>query len=398
MPLTSLRRRRLFAYYGHCLGAFSSLSRRVRLIAASVIAFVILAMKFSASVGVLLACQAACVGRAFVVPSPPASRVYSSRLHAIGALAKKAKQAELRKYVEAGVEDAVMEKYNVMKKNLVETMKEGQTIPGPLQQELTKRKGTITVIAEYKRKNDQVENGFIKEIYDPEILSPTFREFGASAIAVMADERMGGCTYHDLAAFCEEQRRARTEVPGPVMVINNDLIVDELQLARSAACGARAAVLTLSVVGEKELPGLLRSAAALELESIVAVGSKEEAQTAIDLGARMLLVNADGADAKVEIIQGLSIPEGAQVCMIANIIAKRDRSLQEIEETWAVRDKGFNCAWIGDALYKSGVLETEHPGAIIKAMKSKSSLKWASPKASSGRGEGAREYLGDLLM
>lgn len=321
---------------------------------------------------------------------------HSSALYAIGALAKKAKQTVLRKYVEDGVEDNVMEKYNILKEKK-DQIDLSTLAAGPLQLTLTRRKGTITVIAEYKRKNDQCEHGYINDIYDPEILSPTFREFGASAIAVMADERMGGCSYDDLKAFCVEQSRASQEVPGPVKVINNDLVIDELQLAQTAACGAHAVVFTMSVVGEEELPDLLKAAAALDLESIVSVGTVEEGQKAIDLGARMLLVNAEGVDAKVEIVKVMNVPEDRPVCMIANIIAKRDKSLQEIEEAWAVRDKGFNAAWIGDALYKTG-LETEHPGAIIKSMKSKSSLKWATPKATSGRGEGAREYLGDIMM
>ena len=322
----------------------------------------------------------------------------STSLFAIGALAKKAKQADLRKYVaDNGVEDDVMKVYNQIKEQIDTIDLENQQ-PGTLQQALTKRKGTITVIAEYKRKNDQCENGYIQEIFDPEILSPTFREYGASAIAVMACERMGGCTYDDIKSFVEEQRRAHSEVPGPVPVINNDLIVDELQIARSAAYGCKACVITLNVVGKDELPNLLKACKAADVEAIVAVSSKEEAQQAIDLGARMIsVVNVDGVDGKVAVVDGLNIPEGQQVCTIANILAKNDKQLQEIEEAWAIRDKGFNCAWVGEALYK-GMMETEHPGAIIKSMKSKSSLKWASPKASSGRGEGAREYLGDILM
>ena len=79
-------------------------------------------------------------------------------------------------------------------------------------------------------------------------------------------------------------------------------------------------------------------------------------------------------------------------------LARNDKQLQEIEEAWAVRDKGFNCVWVGEALYKEGSDATEHPGAIIKSMRSKSSLRFASPKASSGKGEGAREYLGDIMM
>jgi indole-3-glycerol phosphate synthase len=351
-------------------------------------------MKFSSLL--LLACPL--LANAFVVQSPPRHHHSPSALHAIGVLAKKAKEAELRKYVSEGVEDSVMEQYKRLKVNLNSVDLSAPQSPGPLQQELTKRKGTITVIAEYKRKNDQCETGYIKDMYDPEILSPSFREYGASGIAVMADERMGGCTYEDLAAFAEEQRRAQSQVPGPVTVINNDLIIDELQIARTAACGAQAVVLTCSILTGDDLTTLLKAAKALDLEAIAAVSTKEEAQTAVDQGARIVLVvNIEGIDDKVAVIQDLVIPEGQAVCTIANIVTRNDKGLAEIEEAWAIRDKGFNCAWVGDALYKSG-LETETPGVIIKSMKSKSSLKWASPKASHGRGEGAREYLGDILM
>jgi indole-3-glycerol phosphate synthase len=77
---------------------------------------------------------------------------------------------------------------------------------------------------------------------------------------------------------------------------------------------------------------------------------------------------------------------------------RSDKGLAEVEEAWACRDKGFNCAWISEALYKAGNSASEHPGAIIKSMVAKASVKWASPVARSGRGEGAREYLGDILM
>jgi len=109
-------------------------------------------------------------------------------------------------------------------------------------------------------------------------------------------------------------------------------------------------------------------------------------------------VGVAAIDDKVAVVDDLQVPEGQQICTIASIMARNDNQLQEIEEAWALRDKGFNCAWVGDALYKGGSDSTENPGAIIKSMKSKSSLKWASPKASTGRGEGAREYLGDIMM
>ena len=75
-----------------------------------------------------------------------------------------------------------------------------------------------------------------------------------------------------------------------------------------------------------------------------------------------------------------------------------EKILAEVEETWACRDFGFNCVWISDALYKAGNSVNEHPGAIIRSMAAKSSVRWASPVARGGKGEGAREYLGDIIM
>jgi len=326
----------------------------------------------------------------------PGSPRLCTPLSAVGALVRKAKEAALREYVAGGVEEKVMEQYNKIKAASGSPWAP-KTEMGPLQLDLTKRKGTITVIAEYKRK--LIDSGYIKEVYEPAILSNEFREFGANAMAVMCDERMGGCSYEDLKVVVEEQRRSRNEVPGPIKIINNDIIIDDLQIARTAAYGAHAVLITLGIVGDELALQLLKSSSAVALEAIVAVSSIKEAQAAIDMGASIIsVINVDGADAKVELLQGLTLPEDRIITTIANIAARMDKGLEEVEEAWAVRDKGYSCAWISDALYKAGNSINEHPGAIVKSMRAKSSLKWASPVARSGRGEGAREYLGDILM
>jgi indole-3-glycerol phosphate synthase len=367
----------------------------------------------------------------------------TTSLYAIGALVKRAKLAEIEQtYVqqESTLDDSIQSLYARIQEQAPKMDLSAQS-PGPLQQALTRRAGTLTVIAEYKRKLSTVAtpaaaaaatptsttNGYSDWLV-PELLSPVFREYGASGIAVLADARMGGCTYADLAAFATEQSRAKNNVPGSVLVINSDVILDAWQVAHSAALGAAAVVLpyelllmpSLSPVSSSDsieqpvpvvdsrtlspLAHLLRAAAAVNLEAIVSVSTPAQAQAAIDLGARMLLVNVDGIDEKVACIANLVVPTNQQVCKIAYILAKNDKSLTEIEEAWAVRDQGFQCAWVCEALYKNAgagsasAAASEHPGAIIKAMRNKSSLKFASPKAQSGRGEGAREYLGDILM
>ena len=339
----------------------------------------------------------------------------STSLFAVSSLVRKAKEAELRKDLqENGIPDAVMEQYKIIQEALKSDAVEAPKDMGPLQQSLTRRKGTITVIAEYKRKIADGANGYINvngdkkedkrsisSINTPNLLSSEFREFGAAGIAVLADERMGGCDYEDIDAFVEEQRRARNEVPGPVPIINSDVVVDEVQIAKSAVSGVGAILLDYELLGEGDVVKLARAARSVNLEVIVAVRSKEEAQAAIDAvgGSFMIsVVGTSGVDEKVAIVDGLNIPEDVTITTIANILHRSDQGLAEVEEAWSCRDKGFNCAWISDALYKAGNSQSEHPGAIIRSMAAKSSVRWASPVAKSGRGEGAKEYLGDILM
>ena len=328
----------------------------------------------------------------------------STTLFAIGVLARKAKEMEIKKYMESeDLEPEVLAKYE-----LVQASVDSSITPttSEFQKTLTKRKGTITVIAEYKRRLDK--GGFIDEVYDPEILSPTFREFGASAIAIMTDERMGGCTYDDMKKVHKEQSIAVGDMPGPVSLVSSDLIVHPIQVARSANAGASAVVLNYALLGGKDgerfIP-LLQACQKLELDAIVSVDTKEEAQGAVDAGATIIMTTVsssiDGLSPKERfaMIEDLSSSNyDTPICKIANIISRDDKALQEVEDAWICRDSGFQAVWASDFLYKSGNDALEHPGAIISSIKAKSSVKWASPKARGGKGEGAREYLGDILM
>lgn len=326
--------------------------------------------------------------------------VTSTELNAIGVLARKAKENEVRQWCEAGIDDSVMDKVKEMKANLPTLPSAAEADAagaGPVQKSLTKRKGTISIIAEYK-KTFIVEDGFADDVFAPELMSPVFREFGAKGVAVLADQRMGGCSYDDLVKVVEEQQTAKGEMPEPVPVISSDLIVDEVQIARTAAAGADAVLINFSVAGERtEL--FIKCSRAVGIEAIIAVSTQEEAQAAIDAGARMIsVVGVDDVDEKVAVVTDLKIPDGATVLTIATIIANDNKALEEVEEAWVCRDKGFNAVWVSDCLFKIGNDPSEHAGAIIRGMAAKSSVKWASAKALGGKGEGAREYLGDILM
>lgn len=357
--------------------------------------------------------------------------------------------------------------------------------PGPLQTALTKRRGTLTVLAEYKRKLAAASSSLSANTaattnagsssasittnsWDVEFLSPVFREFGAAAMAVLADPRLGQCSADDVARAVAEQTRGAATRPQPALpVVNSDILLltrasvapgsssqqeqqqcyyAHWQMAHSAALGAAAIVLhcdyllmdsssssssSSSTNEEKEedpqslvlwqdnvslLASLMRAAAAVQLECVVAVSSLAQAELALAAGAQILSVTngagASVAEKKACIPDEHWLTTNSNICKIAHIStptpsssstdksnSSSNKSLSdEIEQAWAIRDAGFQCAWVSDALYKLLDVSTEHPGAIIQAMRNKASLKFASPQAKSGRGEGAREYLGDILM
>lgn len=199
---------------------------------------------------------------------------------------------------------------------------------------------------------------------------------------------------------------------------------------------------------------LIQAARALDLEVIVTVTDAHQAQTAIDLGVSIISVmapftntvvavqngdneNVDSTmievpvsvpvptsttkqpplrtnntfvDAQIACIENLQYPEyNTNVCFLAHIPVKSDNTQwNEIEDVWYIRDTHmFQGIYVNDVLYKGQVASTtftgsndsmEHPGSIIKAMISKSSKLWGVVTTKSGRGEGAREYLGDILM
>ena len=350
------------------------------------------------------------------------SKHRSLPLHAIGSLVKKAKLLEIQKIKEQPLPSDVADQYKRIQEFVPANASSKQTV-GPLQEALTKRKGTLTVIAEYKRRSQ----------WDLELLSPLLRKAGATALAILADARMGNCTYSDLGTLLEEQRRIRLGnlIPGPMFVVNSDIIVDSLQIAQTAALASSnedriAAVLLqypilVSSDNTDTLSELLQATRAVGLEAIVTVANAQQAESAIALGASIictmaspldvipdttLSTNNSFVDAQVACIPHVeSGTENRPVCYLAYVPVKsEDSQWTEIEDVWYLRDTHkFQGIFVSDVLYQGAVGmgsndALEHPGSILQAMRSKSSRQWGVVTTQSGRGEGAREYLGDILM
>ncbi|CAM9885419.1 unnamed protein product [Heterosigma akashiwo] len=306
----------------------------------------------------------------------------------IPALAKKAKEnaVNLRKQsIESDADHPVMKKMALLQGD-------GPLKPSTLVKDnLTRPKGSLTVVAEYRRKFSKA--GWISEILPPYFLSRIFRISGAKAAAVYIDENLGGATLDDIREFVKEQAENKGEYPSPIPVVARDLIVDEFQLAEVAEAGAAGVTLSLSVVGAERAAQLRAAAAKLGLEAIAQVTSAEEAEQARELGFAMVAVAA-GYEALREMYP--RIPE--DLLKIAFLERNTDEGMEEIEEAWQLRRQGYNGVWVSELIYKGGMDEHENTKAIIKALLAKTSTTFGRAKAISGKGEGAKEYLGTILM
>tara|TARA_B110000305_G_scaffold237860_1_gene302062 strand:+ start:785 stop:1750 length:966 start_codon:yes stop_codon:yes gene_type:complete len=320
-----------------------------------------------------------------------------------------AKEREITLYKESCSDQSILNILNTDSQS--QPTKTKSTI---LRDALTKRKGTLSVLVEYKRNlsfQKKLEKGYVQEIFPPAIMSPVFRDFGATAVSVLADQNLGGCDYEDIVEFATEQKLAQGNVPGPLPIVSSDLIVDEIQVARAWVSGASGVCIDFDVLSVERGVELVKFATATGGEAIATAsagllsgglsgglsdGSEAFVETVVAAGATLILARVNMEDEEECARIRENVPE--DVCLLAYIKAYDDKDLKEVQDSWKLRDMGYKAVWVSDCLFKGGADMTEHCGAIIKSMSAKTSLKFGSVGAKSGRGEGSREYLGDIMM
>ena len=153
---------------------------------------------------------------------------------------------------------------------------------------INKPKGSITVIAEVKRKSPSKSH--IGNIPHPGLLSRAYQQGGAAAISVLTDKEGFGCSLADLKQVVDEQENYRGSHPGPCPVLRKDFIIDAAQIAEAAVCGASAVLLIVAVLGERTKE-FIDHTHAMGLDALVEVHDEVELQTAIDGGAEIIGVN-----------------------------------------------------------------------------------------------------------
>jgi indole-3-glycerol phosphate synthase len=137
------------------------------------------------------------------------------------------------------------------------------------------------IIAEVKRASPS--KGEFAMHWDPVELGRLYQANGAAAISVLTEE-------HYFKGHPEFIPRLRPVISIPLL--RKDFIVEPIQVYETAALGADALLLIVSLLNLGQLRALLLLARSLGLEALVEVHTKEELATALNVGSRVIGINS----------------------------------------------------------------------------------------------------------
>jgi indole-3-glycerol phosphate synthase len=159
--------------------------------------------------------------------------------------------------------------------------KKAAKAPPPRDAYAALRRPGVGVIAEIKRSSPS--RGQLADIADPAELARQYACGGARCISVLTEERWFGGSLADFAAV-----RAEVQIP----MLRKDFIVSTYQVHEARAYGADMVLLIVAALDQNTLTGLLDRIESLGMCALVEVHTEEEADRALQGGAKVIGVNA----------------------------------------------------------------------------------------------------------
>ena len=197
----------------------------------------------------------------------------------------------------------------------------------------------LALIAEVKKASPSA--GVIVESFDPVAVAKNYARAGAEAISVLTDEQFFQGKLEYL-----EQIRAVVNVP----LLRKDFILDEVQIAESAAAGADAILLIVAALPDDQLQRLLDAAAVYQLDVLVEVHTLAELDRALETDARIIGINNRNL-ATFEVDLGVTEELSEQVP--SGIVLVSESGIKSAEDVARVKACGVNAVLIGEALMRA---------------------------------------------
>ena len=202
----------------------------------------------------------------------------------------------------------------------------------------------LALIAEVKKASPSA--GVIVESFDPVAVAKNYARAGAEAISVLTDEQF-------FQGRLEYLRDIRVAVDVPLL--RKDFILDEVQIAESAAAGADAILLIVAALQDDELERLLEAAQVYQLDALVEVHTLAELDRALETDSRIIGINNRNLSTfEVD----LSVTEELSEQVPSGIVLVSESGIKSAEDVTRVKACGVNAVLIGEALMRA------HAGGI----------------------------------
>jgi indole-3-glycerol phosphate synthase len=202
----------------------------------------------------------------------------------------------------------------------------------------------VKVIAEVKRASPS--RGHLAEIADPAALAADYERGGASAISVLTEGRRFKGSLDDLRSV-----RERVSLP----VLRKDFVSMPYQVFEARAARADLVLLIVAALDDRTLAELFALSTRLGMTTLVETHSADELSRALDLGARLIGVNARDLST-FELDKTLfarlapSIPD--------DVVKVAESAVSRPSDVAAYRDAGADVVLIGEALVTNDPVST----------------------------------------
>ena len=211
------------------------------------------------------------------------------------------------------------------------------------------RDDRLNLIAEVKKASPS--KGLLREEYDPVEIAIDYESHGAAAISILTEED------HFLGSL-EHLLRVRPNVSRPLL--RKDFIFDPYQVYEAAGAGADAILLIVAILDVATLVTLTRLAEQVGLDALVEVHDRQELNTALGAGAKIIGINNRNLKTfRVDLHTTLQL---APHVPDATILVS-ESGIHTADDIRMLRDAGCDAFLIGEAFMKS-----EKPGRALREL------------------------------
>ena len=208
----------------------------------------------------------------------------------------------------------------------------------------------LGVIAEIKKASPSA--GIIAVSFDPVGVAKDYERGGANALSVLTDTKFFQGKLQDLADVWRV-----VSVP----LLRKDFILDEIQIAESAANGADAILLIVAALEQKQLVHLLHTTATYQLDALVEVHTREELNRALDAGATIIGINNRNLatfDVDLAVTEKLCRDVPDEIVLIS------ESGIKTLRDVARVKACGVDAILVGEALMR-GEISIEQLRAVV---------------------------------